>query len=318
MTTIKLIAIIIILVIGVSLIFPDKAIELRNKFFEAVSGVFGLATSTVNGIHSIATSSLSNELGHLPDTAAIQSKKIEAAQKVTYGTPLRATKNQVPVANVVLSDTGVINWTNQARIANSLPSLKVNSKLNAGAMIKIQDMFAKQYFEHISPSGVGPADIAKEDGYEYILIGENLAMGNFKNDQELLAAWMNSPGHRANILNPRFTEIGVAVQKGYYDSNEIWMAVQEFGLPLSSCPNPDANLKNQIESNESYLQGLQDELQRMKSDIANTPSDDLAYNDKVNAYNDRVASYNKLLETTRGLIETYNGEVNAFNLCLEE
>ena len=77
-------------------------------------------------------------------------------------------------------------------------------------------------------------------------------MGNFKNDQDLVSAWLNSPGHRANILNTRFTEIGTAVLKGFYEGREVWMAVQEFGLPLSSCPNPDSKVK--IERRVGYYE----------------------------------------------------------------
>jgi len=123
--------------------------------------------------------------------------------------------------------------------------------------LQLDDIFEKQYFAHISPEGLGPSDLAEKSGYEYIMIAENLALGNFKDDNTLVNAWMDSPGHRANILNNRYTEIGVAVGKGFFsESNEnnkeeiateVWIAVQEFGLPLSSCPKPEESLLNTIE-----------------------------------------------------------------------
>lgn len=315
MSTIKILALILILAIGLNFAFPEKSAELRSKIFEAFQSILGRIPGISSGVSGVA-SDLSDRLGNLPKTSEIVQKKIEEAQKVIYSTPLRATKSETAVLDVVLTDSGVVSWTNRSRINNNFSALAVNVKLNSAAKIKLQDMFAKQYFAHISPEGVGPAEVAKKAQYEYILIGENLALGNFKNDEELVTAWMNSPGHRANILNTRFTEIGVAVGKGFYEGREVWMAVQEFGLPLSSCPSTDPNLKSQIESNQNLLQDLLVELERRQAEINNTPRNSQDYNDKVNAYNERVAEYNKLLEKTRVLIEVYNNEVKAFNECL--
>src|SRR5262249_8345343 len=118
-------------------------------------------------------------------------------------------------ANVTLTQAGVIKWTNIQRQENgALPALTVNAKLNESAQLKLKDMFAKQYFEHVSPSGVGPDGLANEVGYAYASIGENLALGNFADDRALVQAWMDSPGHRANILGKSYREIGVAVGKG--------------------------------------------------------------------------------------------------------
>ena len=78
-----------------------------------------------------------------------------------------------------LTRTGVISATNEQRRLNGAGGLRENTKLNAAAAEKVNDMFEEQYFEHESPSGVGPADLAKNAGYDYIIIGENLALGNF-------------------------------------------------------------------------------------------------------------------------------------------
>jgi len=110
--------------------------------------------------------------------------------------------------NIKLTVKGVIDNTNKQRALNGdLPVLKENFKLNFSAEKKLQDMFVKQYFEHNSPEGIGVGDLGLQAGYEYIIIGENLALGNFKDDASLVDAWMASPGHRANILNKKYTEI---------------------------------------------------------------------------------------------------------------
>src|SRR3990167_5043216 len=131
----------------------------------------------------------------------------EIAKNVLTPPPLRVGGQQ---SNVVLVKSKIVAQTNIQRFDNGLlPPLSTNAKLEAAALAKAQDMFNKQYFEHVSPSGLDPGTLVKNAGYEYILSGENLILGNFKDEQELVQAWMDSPGHRANILNERFVDIGV-------------------------------------------------------------------------------------------------------------
>ena len=222
--------------------------------------------------------------------------------------------------NSFLTNAGVITQTNLNRTQNGqLAALRENSLLDREAESKLQDMFKNQYFEHVSPSGKGPADLAKTSGYQYISIGENLAMGNFKNDQELVTAWMNSPGHRANILDKKFMDLGVAVGQGTYQGKQTWMAVQEFGQPQSSCPAVDSNLKNPVGDLQTQINQMQSQLQTLKSQMdAANPQSQAGYN----AYNSEVASYNSLVEIYNNKVDLlklaagqYNTEVNAYNLC---
>lgn len=125
----------------------------------------------------------------------------------------------------------VIYFTNAARSGNGLHELKENSLLNAVAEERAKDMFEKQYFEHISPTGENDADVARRIGYRYKMIGENIAKGWYLNDKKLVDGWMQSHGHRKNILNSGFDEIGVAVVKGKFEGNEVIIGVQIFGLP---------------------------------------------------------------------------------------
>ena len=159
--------------------------------------------------------------------------------------------------------------TNIKRINNGLSPLSRSDKLSASAAKKVKDMFEKQYFEHISPSGRGVKDLAQEAGYEFIVIGENLALGNFENDESLVQAWMESPGHRDNILNSRFREIGVAVGKGVFEGKSTWIAVQHFGFPVSYCPGPDDNFRDKIEKGENEIIVLQKELKASKAALEN-------------------------------------------------
>lgn len=220
-----------------------------------------------------------------------------------------------------LTVSGTIKETNKNRAENGgLVALKENETLNIAAQNKLKDMFAQQYFEHENPQGKGPADVAKAAGYEYISIGENLALGNFKDDADLVTAWMNSPGHRANILNKTFQEIGVAVGQGRHKGNKTWIAVQEFGKPKSSCPSVDPNLKAQINQEQTEINEIQPTLEAQKKDIDSThpqtPEETATYNRKVNQYNDLVHSFNNKVDIFKADAIRYNQQVANFNACL--
>lgn len=217
--------------------------------------------------------------------------------------------------NSSLSLAGVLQYTNKERTSRQFPALKNSRALNASAEKKLQDMFSNQYFEHESPKGLSVSDLVRNENYEYIVVGENLALGNFGGDAQVVAAWMNSPGHRANILDPRFQEIGIAVGRGLYKGKEQWIAVQHFAKPLSSCPGPNADLKTKINAHTADLAGREKTLSDLKKEIDATTNRDEAYNAKVAQYNNLVNEYNTYLEALKDEINLYNQQVRTFNSC---
>ena len=223
------------------------------------------------------------------------------------------------INSINLSSKNVIDITNKYRAQNgNLPPLKENSKLDFSAEKKLQDMFVRQYFEHTSPNGVGVADLATELGYDYIVIGENLALGNFKDDQALVDAWMASPGHRANILDKRYQDIGVSVMKGVYQGKSVWMAVQHFGLPKSACPIIDEVLRGIIDLDQNNIKNMQGELMSRLSAIhSGVVYEGLNTSDQITEYNSLVGDYNKLVLDIKEKINTYNEEVRNFNSCIQ-
>ena len=238
----------------------------------------------------------------------------EVEKQVSTPPPLRAKEE---VLESYLTRAGVIQWTNSQREKYGLPLLKENSRLNVSAELKVQDMFENQYFAHLSPSGKGVKDLAEVVGYEFIAIGENLALGNFENDEVLVRAWMDSPGHRANILNPGYQEIGVAVQKGEFEGKTTWLAVQHFGRPLSACPQPEETLEAQIDSNQTEISKLQATLAKLESELRTVRlKRGPTYNQKVQEYNAFVSQYNNLVDETKALITNYNTQVKLFNQCV--
>ena len=253
----------------------------------------------------------------LPQIKQLTADLKEIERQVSAPGPLRASQDS-PISN--LTAGGVIAWTNRARLDNGgLPALRGSTKLNAAATAKMKDMFAKQYFAHVGPDGKGPAHWVQSAGYDYIATGENLALGNFADDRELVTAWMNSPGHRANILGSSFQEIGVAVGRGVFEGKITWLAVQEFGKPISACPAVSAALKNSVETNQKTLDQMQSELAVLRTELENThPKRGEEYEAKVSEYNQLVAEYNPLVETTKDLINQFNAEISRFNACLAQ
>ena len=124
----------------------------------------------------------------------------------------------------------IVALTNQDRAGVSLPSLTSNAMLEQAATLKAEDMLNKGYFAHVSPAGITPWYWIKQTGYSYDYAGENLAI-NYSDSADVTDAWMKSPGHRANLLNDKFTEVGVATVKGNVDGREVIFVVQMFGTP---------------------------------------------------------------------------------------
>ncbi|MED3661990.1 SafA/ExsA family spore coat assembly protein [Ureibacillus sp. FSL K6-8385] len=110
----------------------------------------------------------------------------------------------------------VIRLVNVERAKAGLPALQYDWELARVAKHKSQDMHDKKYFSHTSPTYGSPFDMMKSYGIKYRSAGENIAMGQ-STPQQVVNAWMNSSGHRANILNKNFTHIGVGyVKDGHY------------------------------------------------------------------------------------------------------
>ena len=106
----------------------------------------------------------------------------------------------------------VFDLINKQRTQNGLSPLKENSELQRVARIKAQDMVNNNYFSHTSPTYGSPFNMMKSFKISYNTAGENIA-GN-SNNSSAVTAWMNSPGHRANILNSSFNQTGIGVITG--------------------------------------------------------------------------------------------------------
>lgn len=111
----------------------------------------------------------------------------------------------------------VVRLVNIERQKNGLSPLESDWQLSRVARIKSQDMKDNNYFSHTSPTYGSPFQMMKSFGITYRSAGENIARGQ-RTPKDVVNAWMNSSGHRANILNSSFTHIGV----GYVKSGNYW------------------------------------------------------------------------------------------------
>jgi hypothetical protein len=127
-----------------------------------------------------------------------------------------------------ITKTALIEFLNSERKNRGLAPLFENPALDQSAYLKAKDILEKNYFSHFSPDGISPWYWFKIAGYDYQFAGENLAIG-FLDSKEVHEAWMKSPLHRQNILNPNYKEVGIAVLKGEFNGNEVYVVVQHFG-----------------------------------------------------------------------------------------
>jgi len=166
----------------------------------------------------------------------------------------------VPV-NIFFADITKIaleNFVNQTRQSIGLPVLVENERLNQAARLKAENMIQHQYFSHTSPGGVPPWFWFSKAGYSYKYAGENLAVGFFESE-EVYSAWLNSPTHKANIINPNYKEIGTAIMSGF-GNNKAIVVVQEFGSQLPVVQNvvpknntsPEPLLPQALSEEESF------------------------------------------------------------------
>lgn len=122
----------------------------------------------------------------------------------------------------------LIELTNKERAKIGLPPLTENSALDKAAANKAANMFTENYWAHFAPSGKSPWDFILGSGYKFSYAGENLAK-NFYNSEDVVAAWMNSPTHKENIVSPKYQEIGMAVVEGNLNGQKTTLVVQMFG-----------------------------------------------------------------------------------------
>jgi uncharacterized YkwD family protein len=156
-----------------------------------------------------------NKPAATPSKPATENKPAATPSKPATTTPTTNTSTQA-TSTVSAFEKQVVELTNKERAKHGLSALTLDTELSKVAKAKSQDMSTNNYFDHNSPTYGSPFDMMKKFGISYKAAGENIAKGQ-KTPEEVVQAWMNSEGHRANILSNKFTHIGVGhVANGNY------------------------------------------------------------------------------------------------------
>jgi hypothetical protein len=233
-----------------------------------------------------------------------------------------------------LSPEEVVRYTNEFRSAHGLPPLTLNPVLSVAAQARAVDMKAHQYFAHHNPNtGEGPSEAIEAVGYVAKVSAENIAKGSWRSDRALVQGWIDSPGHRANILNPEVREIGIGLVRdgGIAAGRPVahLYAVQLFGRPLSDCgERPSERDSAAIKEVDARLGLLNERLRDRRRELddlqarVDRAGSQTERNRWIQERNQRVVEFNQLVAEAKGIqdtlsvmIETFNAKVSDFNAC---
>lgn len=189
--------------------------------------------------------------------------------------------------------------TNQERQQNGKKTLGWSPKLCESAKLKAQDMINNNYFEHVSPSGVAPWYWIKKVGYTYTFVGENLAL-NYYTAPSANKALMESKGHRENILNENFTQMGVAYLRGKIDGQDAFVVVQHFGSPAPqqvtlkyTCEKEKAEDKiAEFKKTKKKIEKYIEEAENVKDDLKDAGQSTKEVNEYINDMEDKLKEVN--------------------------
>jgi len=204
----------------------EETENLKNsaKADNAVVGgilALGLLAVLAGGKKSGSSSGAAKAAPSQPAQTTPSTTQIQTSQPTTKPTTSTPSSN----SGVTSAEQQALKLMNADRAASGLPALKLNNKLTGLARDYAQDMINRNFFSHYNPEGQSPFDRMQQYGINYHYAGENLAINSSVESAE--KAFMNSPGHRANILNENYSEIGIGVK---YDGSQVYV-VQEFIKP---------------------------------------------------------------------------------------
>jgi uncharacterized protein YkwD len=224
---------------------------------------------------------------------------------------------------LVLSSQNIIWFINKERMSRGLNPLIIEQDLMATTDLKNNDMILFNYFEHINPVTNASIDVFLDTtDYSFIKVAENLAVGNFLTSKEVVDAWMKSPGHRKNILDPYYKETGVSVTKAFYQGSHVFFITQHFGNPRNSCPGVDENRKNYINELRFETQSLSDRIADAKQQIGEYESRNVFVNSEydrlITEHNELVREYNNLIIKLQTNISLYNEQVKLIESCIAQ
>jgi hypothetical protein len=233
-----------------------------------------------------------------------------------------------------LDASHIIKLTNEYRASLGLTPLRENFQLTHAAEYRANDMISNRYYAHVNPiTGEGPGEAIKDANYQYRTYAENIAMGNWQSNRHIVDGWINSPGHRANIVNPNIREIGVAIIKDTttpLGRPSAYYGVQLFASPMPDCTRPSevdkALLQEMQRKNDDIWRRVniqKSEIERLQARIHrennNTTKKRMIndFNRQINAYNSLVAEAKGMQDSLQLVIQSYNSRIHEYNACMQ-
>ncbi len=253
------------------------------------------------------------------ETATTASSEVKAAEKGSPSSKASPYTEAASLNHLELTRSNVVWFTNYYRVKQGLKPLTEVGALDRSAAAKGSDMLKYQYFDHTRPGSTTSFDsFIDQQHYDFIKIGENIAMGDFSTSKGVVDAWIKSPPHKRNIMDSLYTEIGVSVVTGNYKgtSGQVFIT-QHFGDPRANCPIVNDDIKTRIDSLKKILASLKKNVTEKQASIGSEPvTTDPTYDNLVNEYNVLVKSYNELQGQIQSLVSSYNKQVQSFDRCI--
>lgn len=304
-----------IILVSISGLFGSLYPNFNVHSIESLQTVHEKIRTHIASFETIVTN-ISHRL-NIIENQQLQNKPVVGPESETENIPLQRAiinRDQITAENIIF-------FTNRERIAKKLNPVKYSGKLSKSAKAKGSDMLQYNYFAHESPqpSHHDFSYFIDQQNYQFIRISENLAMGEFTTAQEVVTAWMNSPGHRANILYANYRDIGVSIsnKKNKNGGSDI-VIVQHFGTPKTSCVDIPQELTEQLETISNDANQAKERADSLKSEIdAQTKSlDEKNLYDLIETYNTTIRSYNALVDKFKKITDLYNVEAKKYNTCI--
>jgi uncharacterized protein YkwD len=211
---------------------PAQALDFPSTGSFGTAGTLDTTVTLHAGANTLA---FANSAGWAPDLDKIAITPADVPAPTTPPVPTTPPPSTSPTAppaspsgppeEVLTQEAAVVTLVNQERAKAGCQPLRMDDRLTAAARGHSADMAARGYFDHTTPEGVSFADRITKAGYRWMAAAENIAKGQ-RDPASVMNSWMNSPGHRTNILNCGYKDIGVGLA---YDSGKTPLWTQDFG-----------------------------------------------------------------------------------------
>jgi uncharacterized protein YkwD len=297
----------------------------RENIKSILSQVYQSVITTASTTQNVLAKKLFNTANTTPIEVELPklintTTETDAIQKESIKKPTD-TKTQFYKSHEAVNTTNILAIINYERNISGIRSLSFDNELNISAQKKAEDMLGRRYFSHETP---GKGDITyfiDYAGYDFIKVSENLAQGDFRTSGEVVTAWMNSSGHRQNILDTAVIDTGIGIVYGTYQGFETFFVVQHFGRPRGSCPIVDKRLEGEIKASTLTGKNLSTEIKDLQKQVDDILTSNPSSSDRQKAKElsvkvaNLIETYNMLVDDITKNTNLYNTQVKAFNEC---